>query len=128
MTKEEAIRAMSEGKKVRHRYFSKDEWVTINSSGLYEFEDGVKVDSSLFWMDRQDSYWMELSLTLNKNKMMSTEKDTCQKSGTSVIFQKEITQCSPHCRLMTKKRFVKKQVIEGTLRKGINSGLVSIKN
>lgn len=40
MTKEEAIRAMSEGKKVRHRYFSKDEWVTINSSGLYEFEDG----------------------------------------------------------------------------------------
>lgn len=55
MTKEEAIRAMSEGKKVRHRYFSKDEWVT--SSGLYEFEDGVKVDSSLFWMDRQDSYW-----------------------------------------------------------------------
>lgn len=52
MTKEEAIRAMSEGKKVRH--FSKDEWVTINSSGLYEFEDGVKVDSSLFWMDRQD--------------------------------------------------------------------------
>lgn len=60
MTKEEAIRAMSEGKKVRHRYFSKDEWVTINSSGLYEFEDGIKVDSSLFWM--------ELSLTLNKNK------------------------------------------------------------
>lgn len=50
---EEAIRAMSEGKKVRHRYFSKDEWVTVNSSGLYEFEDGVKVDSSLFWMDRQ---------------------------------------------------------------------------
>lgn len=28
---------------------------------------------------------------------MSTEKDTCQKSGTSVIFQKEITQ--PHCRI-----------------------------
>lgn len=53
MTKEEAIRAMSEGKKVRHRYFN--EWVTINSSGLYE--DGIKVDSSLFWMDRQDSYW-----------------------------------------------------------------------
>lgn len=57
MTKEEAIRAMSEGKKVRHRYFSKDEWVTINSSVLYEFEDGVKVGPSLFWMDRQDSYW-----------------------------------------------------------------------
>ena len=32
MTKEEAIRAMSEGKKVRHRYFSKDEW------GNYKFQ------------------------------------------------------------------------------------------
>lgn len=50
---------------------------------------------------------------------MSTEKDTCQKSGTSVIFQKEITQCRecPHCRIapdtgsMMKKRFVKKQGI-----------------
>lgn len=30
---------------------------------------------------------------------MSMEKDTCQKSGTSVIFQKEIKQCRecPHC-------------------------------
>lgn len=24
---------------------------------------------------------------------MSTEKDTCQKSGTSVVFKKEIKQC-----------------------------------
>lgn len=30
---------------------------------------------------------------------MNTEKDTCQKFGTSVIFQKEITQCSPHCKI-----------------------------
>lgn len=32
---------------------------------------------------------------------MNTEKDTCQKSGTSVIFQKEITQCRecPHCKI-----------------------------
>ena len=59
MTKEEAIRAMSEGKKVRHRYFSKDEWVTINSSGLYEFEDGVKVDSSLF-LDGQTGFLLEM--------------------------------------------------------------------
>ena len=45
---------------------------------------------------------------------MNTEKDTCQKSGTSVIFQKEITQCVPIVEStqmtgsMTKKRFVKK--------------------
>lgn len=59
MTKEEAIRAMSEGKKVRHRYFSKDEWVTINSSGLYEFEDGVKVGPSLF-LDGQTGFLLEM--------------------------------------------------------------------
>ena len=30
---------------------------------------------------------------------MSTEKDTCQKSGTSVVFKKEIKQCRecPNC-------------------------------
>lgn len=71
---------------------------------------------------------------------MNTEKDTCQKSGTSVIFQKEITQCSPHCRIAPdpddwfndEKALCKEvgnKLIEGmTLRKGINSGLVSIKN
>lgn len=59
MTKEEAIKAMSEGKKVRHRYFSRDEWVTMNPAGLYEFEDGVIVGPYLFWMNRQDSYWNE---------------------------------------------------------------------
>lgn len=38
---------------------------------------------------------------------MNTEKDTCQKSGTSVIFQKEITQCVliVESTLMTKKHF-----------------------
>lgn len=56
MTREEAIKAMSEGKKVRHRYFGPDEWVSMNSNGLYVFEDG---DPSLFWMDRQESYWSE---------------------------------------------------------------------
>lgn len=59
MTKEEAIKAMSEGKKVRHRYFGPDEWVSMNSDGLYVFEDGVMVDPSLFWTDRQESYWSE---------------------------------------------------------------------
>jgi hypothetical protein len=59
MTREEAIKAMSEGKKVRHRYFGPDEWVSMNSNGLYVFEDGVMVDPSLFWMDRQESYWSE---------------------------------------------------------------------
>lgn len=51
---------------------------------------------------------------------MSMEKDTCQKSGTSVIFQKEITQCSPHCDPDDEKALCKEagnKLIE-TLRKG----------
>ena len=36
---------------------------------------------------------------ITKWQIMSTEKDTYQKSGTSVVFQKEIKQCRecPHC-------------------------------
>lgn len=54
---------------------------------------------------------------------MNTEKDTCQKSGTSVIFQKEITQCSPHCRIDPddEKALCKEvgnKLIEGDLTKG----------
>lgn len=32
---------------------------------------------------------------------MSTEKNTCQKSGTSVVFQKELSSCRecPNCRI-----------------------------
>ena len=59
MTKEGAIKAMSEGKKVRHKYFSKDEWVTMNPDGSYLFEDGYSVSPSLFWLDRQDSWWKD---------------------------------------------------------------------
>lgn len=57
MTKEEAIKAMSEGKKVRHRYFSPEEWVALNPDGTYLFEDGYSVLPELFWYDRQASYW-----------------------------------------------------------------------
>ena len=31
MSKEEAIQAMKEGKKVTHRFFSSDEWMTIEN-------------------------------------------------------------------------------------------------
>ena len=52
MTKFEAITAMKSGQKVRHRYFSPEEWVTIEN-GYYLFEDGVRCLPTLFWMDRQ---------------------------------------------------------------------------
>ena len=57
MTKEEAIKAMSEGKKVRHRYFSSDEWMTQLPNGDYLFEDGVICPPQEFWQWRTDTEW-----------------------------------------------------------------------
>lgn len=57
MTKHEAIIAMMEGKKVRHRFFSSDEWMTKTEDGMYLFEDGVKCTPSMFWMDRIGKEW-----------------------------------------------------------------------
>ena len=56
MTKFEAIGMMKAGQKVRHRYFSPDEWVTIEN-GEYVFEDGVRCSPNFFWMDRQQEFW-----------------------------------------------------------------------
>lgn len=57
MTKEEAIKAMAAGKRVTHRLFSSDEWVRINSDGLYQFEDEVVCHSSEFWKYRDHQHW-----------------------------------------------------------------------
>lgn len=46
MTKQEAIWAMEEGKKVTHRYFSSDEWISLVDRRIIS-EDGVRHDS--FW-------------------------------------------------------------------------------
>ena len=59
MTKEEAIKAMSEGKKVRHRYFSSDEWMTQLPNGDYLFEDGVICPPEEFWQWRADTEWSD---------------------------------------------------------------------
>lgn len=68
MTRDEAIKAMSEGKKVRHRYFGKDEWVTKSSNGLLTFEDGCSVSSELFWYDRKEEYWNDGWEIVDENK------------------------------------------------------------
>jgi len=66
MTKEEAIKAMSEGKKVTHRYFSPDEWATI-VDGKILLEDGVRCSITEFFKWRQDpSFDTEWSLWKNK--------------------------------------------------------------
>ena len=58
MTKQEAIQAMREGKKVTHRHFTGLEWVATNQSeSEYIFEDGVKCSAQLFWALRSDESW-----------------------------------------------------------------------
>ena len=54
--KEQAIKAMQEGKKVWHRYFSSEEWVTMKD-GMIHLEDGVICYPEEFWNSRQDVYW-----------------------------------------------------------------------
>lgn len=41
MNKQEAIRLARKGIKVRHMYFSPEEWMYINPMGEYVLEDGV---------------------------------------------------------------------------------------
>ena len=56
MTKIEAIKLMKEGKKLTHRYFSPNEWVTIENNSIL-FEDGCECSQQLFWYDRKNEYW-----------------------------------------------------------------------
>lgn len=51
LTKQQAIEAMKEGKKVTHNYFTSEEYMFMPSlrMNLYQFEDGVKISSIDFW-------------------------------------------------------------------------------
>ncbi len=40
MTKQEAEKALLDGKKVRHDYYSNNEYVRLNAMGLLETEEG----------------------------------------------------------------------------------------
>lgn len=57
MTKVEMIHAIHQGHKVRHKYFSSDEWLKLTPNGDYEFEDGVVCHRTMFWMDRYQEFW-----------------------------------------------------------------------
>jgi hypothetical protein len=52
MTRIEAIKAMREGKKVTHEYFTPEEWAT-QEHGLILLEDGVRCSPAEFWKWRQ---------------------------------------------------------------------------
>ena len=59
MTKAQAIQALKEGKKLTHRYFSATEFVfqPDPEKNIYQFEDGVQLSSTMFWLDRAIEQW-----------------------------------------------------------------------
>ena len=58
MTRYEAIKAMREGKKVTHEYFTPEEWAT-QEHGLILLEDGVRCSPAEFWKWRQTKEFNE---------------------------------------------------------------------
>lgn len=58
MTKQEAIHAMSEGKKVTHYFFTPEEWVTCKGNKMLT-EEGYEHDPYEFWSWRKGADWNE---------------------------------------------------------------------
>lgn len=56
LSKQEAIKAMQEGKKVTHRYFTPEEYVYMKDGEMF-FEDGVSCSSMEFWSLKTDTAW-----------------------------------------------------------------------
>lgn len=52
LSKSEAIKALAEGKKVTHRYFTDDEFI-YQEGDYYVDENGYRFKPELFWWDRK---------------------------------------------------------------------------
>lgn len=65
MKKAEALKAMCKGEKVTHRYFSSNEWMTIEN-GKILFEDGVRCNQEDFFNYRQKAGWEDGYSLFNK--------------------------------------------------------------
>lgn len=55
-SKDEAVALMKQGKKLTHRYFSDDEWITMVGN-IIRMELGQECWASEFWRDRQGAAW-----------------------------------------------------------------------
>lgn len=56
MTKQDAIQAMREGKKVTHEHFSSNEWMMMVDDRIL-LEDGVICSQYEFWRWRTNESW-----------------------------------------------------------------------
>ena len=57
MTKQEAITAMQEGKKITNHLFSDNEFIYYKNGKIHD-ENNYNIDSE-FWVWRKDSVWHE---------------------------------------------------------------------
>ena len=83
MTKDEAIAAMKQGKKVTHaRSFTAEEWMIINSDDRFEFEDGATCQQYSFWEGRLPHAfldgWELFDQIIKGNNMPKQERTTLQ--------------------------------------------------
>jgi hypothetical protein len=76
MTRAEAIKAMREGKKVTHRYFTPEEWAT-QEKGEILLEDGVRCSPAEFWRDRT-TQWFDDGWELFKEVPQKTDGNKTQ--------------------------------------------------
>jgi hypothetical protein len=57
MTKNEAICAMRNGKRMTHKWFTEEEWATIEGDTIV-FENGCQCSFDEFWRLRSDDSWL----------------------------------------------------------------------
>ncbi len=67
LTKEQAIAAMRSGKKVTHRHFDSNEWMTMIGNAI-RLEDGVTCTQEEFWNWRKDESWNTDYYIVNETK------------------------------------------------------------
>lgn len=57
MNKGDAIRALHDGKKVCHRYFTDGEWIAAHNETDYKDEQGCLLGIGYFWEARNSHSW-----------------------------------------------------------------------
>ena len=57
MNRTEMIKALQQGKKMKHHYFTPKEFLEKGDNGNVKFEDGCQCSLHEFFRTRQSDYW-----------------------------------------------------------------------
>jgi hypothetical protein len=71
MDKDEAIIAMQTGNRVTHRFFTEDEWITMEDNQTIITEEGYRIFADEFWDHRKGIEWQS-GWSLYKTKPAAT--------------------------------------------------------